>query len=406
MKIKINSVLFSIGLLVVGLAGCAESGEEEKKKAQQQQLIQERASEEVIYVGTFAGRGGEGLYVYEFDRETGALDQLQTVSDREAPDFQALHPEGTYLYSVSDEAFAEDSDHGTISAYRIDRETGMLSLINEQSVEGQGPAHVSVDPKGRFAYVSNYSGGNLSVFAIDPEDGSLGQAVDVVQHEGNSVNKERQNAPHVHSAIPSADGRFIYVSDLGTDRIMIYEVDQNSGELNPAEVPYAESTPGSGPRHFTFHPDSNYAYSAEELSSTVAVFQTDPSTGALTEIQRISMLPETYEEPGNSAADIHISPDGRFLYASNRGHDSLVLYEIDQNSGKLSLVGHEPTRGGHPRNFMIDREGTYVLVANMDDDNIVVFERNKATGELSYTGQQIEVPMPVCLTQYVIDIEE
>ncbi|SHG20610.1 6-phosphogluconolactonase [Fodinibius roseus] len=400
MKKRKIAVLFSVIIVAVGLAGCSESEEKEMEQDHQQQ---EQASKEILYVGTFAGRGGEGLYVYEFERETGGLDQLQTVSDREAPDFQALHPEGTYLYSVSDEAFAEDSDHGTISAYRIDRETGRLSLINEQSAEGRGPAHVSVDPKGRFAYVSNYSGGNLSVFAINPEDGSLSQAVDVVQHEGSSVNEERQNAPHVHSAIPSADGRFLYVSDLGTDRIMIYKVDQNSGELSPAEVPHAESTPGSGPRHFTFHPDNNYAYSAEELSSTVAVFQADSSTGALTQIQRISMLPEAYDEAGNSAADIHTSPDGRFLYASNRGHDSLVIYEIDQDSGKLSLVGHEPTRGGHPRNFMIDRRGTYVLVANMDDDNIVVFERDKETGELNYTGQQIEVPMPVCLTQHIIE---
>lgn len=386
------TVLFSSLMLAMGLTGC--SGEQQQ---------QEQPSKEIIYVGTFADRGGEGLYVFEFNRETGRLSQIQTVSDRKAPDFQALHPAGSYLYSVSDEPFSEDTDHGTITAYQIDPETGFLSLVNEQSVEGQGPAHVSVGPEGRFAYVSNYSGGNISMFAIDEEDGSLSKATDVVQHEGSSVNEDRQNAPHVHSAVPSGDGDFVYVSDLGTDRIMIYEVDQDSGKLNAAESPYAESTPGSGPRHFTFHPNGNYAYSAEELTSTVAVFQADSSTGALTQIQRITMLPEDYDQPGNSAADIHISPDGRFLYASNRGHNSLVIYEINQDSGKLALVGHEPTRGGHPRNFMIDQQGTYVLVANMDDDNVVVFKRNKSTGELNYTGEQIEVPMPVSLNQHVLE---
>lgn len=378
----ITAVLFSYLMLAGGTWGCT-------------------APKEIIYVGTFAGRGSQGLYVFEFDRSTGRLTEIQTVSDREGPNFQALHPDGNYLYSVSGEAFSEDANYGTITAYHIDQETGMLTKINEQSVEGRGPAHVSIDPRGRFAYVSNYGAGNLSVFAIN-EDGSLTEAVDVVQHEGSSVNERRQGRPHVHSIMPSADGLFIYASDLGIDKIMIYEVDLTTGKLTPAEPPYVENTPGAGPRHFKIHPNGEFAYAAEELSYTVAAFRVDQSTGALTQIQRVSMVPDDFEGV-NSAADIHISPDGRFLYASNRGHDSLVIFEIGETTGGLSLVGHEPTRGGHPRNFMIDQQGEFVLVANRDDDNVVVFRRDETTGKLSYTGEQVHVPMAVCVTQHFLN---
>lgn len=382
-SIKIILPLFFC-LLIIGITGCTS----------------EEPSKEIIYVGTFNDRGSEGLYVFEFDRENGGMNQIQTVSDCRGPNFQAIHPEGGYLYSVSGEAFSEDTEHGTISAYQIHPNTGMIKLINEQSVEGRGTAHVSVDPLGKFAYVSNYSEGNLSVFQIQ-ENGGLSEAVNVVQHEGSSINEGRQSSPHVHSIISSEDGRFICVSDLGTDQIFIYEVNRTTGELSLGEVPYVESAPGSGPRHFAIHPNGEFAYSAEELSSTVAVFSKDQSTGALSEIQRVNMLPEDFDG-NNSAADIHLSPDGRFLYASNRGHDSLVIYRVDTETGTLTIVGHESTRGGHPRNFMMDQLGEFVFVANRDDDHVVLFSRNEETGELSFTGEEINVPMAVCVTQLII----
>ncbi len=355
---------------------------------------------EIIYVGTYSGRGSRGLYVFAFDRATGQMTGIQTVSDRKGPNFQALHPDGTYLYSVSGAAYSDETDHGTVTAYRIDPETGLLTQINEQSTQGRGPAHVSVDPRGRFVYVSNFSSGNLSVFAIN-EDGSLTEAVDVVRHEGSSINERRQSGPHVHSIVPSPDGRYIYVSDMGIDKIMIYAVDQNTGELTPAEMPYVESIPGSGPRHFTIHPNDKFAYSLEQISSTVAVYRVNQSTGALTRIQRMSTLPDAFEG-ANQAADIHISPDGEFLYASNRGHNSLVIYKIDRATGKLSLIDHEPTRGRHPRNFMVDEKGEFVLVANMYDDEVVIFRRDQETGKLNYTGEQVHVPMAVCVTQHFL----
>lgn len=374
-------------LVALMLAGGSENGE---------------ARKEIVYVGTYSGRGSQGLYVFEFDRRTGQMTNIQTVSDRAGPNFQALHPEGTHLYSVSGEPFSDDTPgHGTITAYRIDQETGKLARIGEQSTEGQGPAHVSVDPRGRFAYVSNFSSGSLSVFMIK-EDGSLTEAVEVVQHEGSSVNEQRQSSSHVHSIISSPDGRFIYVSDMGTDEIMIYAVDQNTGALSPARDASVEATPGAGPRHFTLHPERELAYSLQQISSTVAAYRVDPSTGALTRIQRVDLLPDSFKGD-NQAADVHISPDGAFLYASNRGHNSLVIYKIDKETGELSLIDHEPTRGRHPRNFMVDEKGEFVLVANRDDDEVVIFRRDQETGRLSYIHKRAHIPMAVCVTQHLLN---
>lgn len=350
---------------------------------------------EILYAGTFSE---QGLFVLEFDREAGTVTEIQRIDDFESPGFQALHPDGEFLYSVSGHSIGDDN--GSVAAYKIDPETGMLTFLNIQSAEGRGPCHISIDPHGRFAYVSNYGSGNLSVYPI-LDDGSLGEAVDVVNHEGSSVH-ERQGGPHMHSIIPSSDGKFIYASDLGIDKVKIYEVEGETGQLVPAEKPYVENEPGSGPRHFAIHPEGRFAYSVEELSSTVAVFSVDPSTGALEQIQRIEMLPGEFEG-SNTAADIHISPDGKSLYASNRGHDSLAIYTIEESSGELKFVGHEPTLGGHPRNFAIDKKGEYVFTANRDNDNIVFFKRDSDTGELTYSGLQASVPRVVCVTQHFLE---
>jgi len=381
------TITFLLLMTVVGIfTGCSETAD----------------PKEYFYVGTFDLRGSEGLYVFELDREEMKLTQLQTVSDRGGPNFQAIHPSGRFLYSISGDAFSEDADHGTISAYRIDRETGMLTLINEQSIGDSGPAHVSVDPQGRFAYVSNYGPGSVSVLGIN-DDGSLTELLDLVQHEGSGADPRRQSGPHAHSVIPSADGRFIYASDLGIDKIMIYEVDGSTGKLSPAETPFAENAPGSGPRHFVIHPDGEFAWSIEEMTFTVAGFSVDPATGALEQIQRLDLAPDNIDTSTSSGADIHISPDGKFLYGSVRGADLLTIYEIDTESGMLNLVGHEPVRGGHPRNFGIDKFGAFVFVANRDSDHVVFFSRDESTGELTFTGLEASVPGAVCVTQLVVE---
>jgi 6-phosphogluconolactonase len=360
----------------------------------------QKETKDLIIAGTFDGEGSEGLYVFSFDRENLTFELLQTISDRLSPSFQAVHPKMPVVYSASRSPISDQSDHHTIGAYRANKDTGMLSLINEQSVMGTGPAHVSVDPLGSFVYVSNYSSGNLSMLPI-LDDGGLGAASDVVQHRGSSIHPTRQQTAHAHAADPSSDGRFVYVSDLGLDKIMIYEVDRQQKALSPASTPWFENTPGAGPRHLSFRPDGEYAYSAEELSSTIAVLRVDKKNGALQQVQRVSMLPDDFQG-SSTAADIHVSPDGKFLYASNRGHESIVIFSIDEATGELNLSGHEPAIGQHPRNFMIDESGEMVFVANRDSNHIVVFRRDPLTGELNYTGTELIVPMAVCVTQMIV----
>lgn len=380
---KIATLLIVFALLSV-LSGCKQQD-----------------TKEFIIAGTFDGQGSEGLYVFSFDRENLSFELLQTVSERLSPSFQAIHPEMPVVYSGSRSPFSEDSNHQTILAYRADRETGMLSLINEQSVMGISPAHISVDPLEEFVYVSNYTSGNVSMFPIR-DDGGLDAASDVVQHTGSSINPDRQQAAHAHAADPSPDGRFLYVSDLGMDKIMIYEIDRQQKKLSPASTPWFENTPGAGPRHLSFNPDGTYIYSLEELSSTIAVLRVDKNTGALQQVQRVSMLPDDFDG-FNTAADIHVTPDGKFLYASNRGHDSLVIFAIDESTGELSLAGHESTIGAHPRNFMVDASGEFVFVANRDSNHIVVFRRDSLTGALTYTGAKLAVPMAVCVTRMAVE---
>jgi 6-phosphogluconolactonase len=393
MKTLFSSVMISFLILFTGLLGC--NGDEQQRTEEQQTF------DEFIYTGAFSD--SEGISVFGFDRADLSFTHIQTLSDRTGAGFQAIHPDGNVLYSVSGQPLTEDSSHGTLSAYKIDRETGKLELLNERSAEGRGPAHVSVDPLGRFVYVSNYSSGNISVFAVQ-EDGGLSEVLDVAQHEGSSVNERRQQGPHAHAADPSPDGRFLYVSDLGIDKIKIYEVDRDTGVLTPAVTPYAENEPGAGPRHFTFHPNAEFAYSVEELSLTVAAFSVDNETGALEQIQRVELLPDDIEgDEGMTAADIHISPDGNFLYATTRGADIVTIFSIDQSAGELRTVGHESTLGGHPRNFMIDQKGEFILVANRDNDNVVMFIRDSETGELEPAGAELNVPRVVCVTQLITE---
>lgn len=350
---------------------------------------------EIIYAGTNSLRGSKGIYVLDYDRASAKLSEIQTVDGGSSPNFLTVSPDRKFLYAAYSTGTLNDGN-GSVMSFKIDPASGKLSKINEQSSEGRGPAHVSIDPKGRYVYISNYGAGSLVVYPVN-KDGSLEKASDVIQHTGSSIVQGRQEAPHVHSAIPSADGRFLYVSDLGIDKIMIYEVQEN-GKLKPAATPYGQNTAGAGPRHFAIHPNGNFAYSAEELTSTVASFKRDQKTGSLSPLERVPMLPEGFTG-NNSAADIHFSPDGKFLYASNRGHESLAIYAVNANTGKLTLVGHENTGGKHPRNFMIDKKGEFALTANRDTDNVVVFKRDKSSGKLQPAGEEANIPAVICVVQ-------
>lgn len=359
-------------------------------------LFAQTNSKEIIYAGTSSVRGSKGIYVLEYDRSEGTMKELQTVNEGSSPGFLALSPDKKFLYSIYGKGTLDDGN-GALMSFALDPFTGFLKKLNEQSVGGKGPAHVSIDPLGRFAYVANYGDASVTVFPIN-SDGTLAKASDYVKHTGSSINPQRQVRPHPHSSIPSADGRFLYVSDLGIDKIMIYQV-MDAGKLKPAQVPYADVIPGSGPRHFKIHKNGKFAYSVDELSNTIVGFKVNKKTGALTMIERLSMLPADFKEV-SYASDVHFSPDQKFIYASNRGHESLVIFKVNSKNGRLTLVGHEPTGGKHPRNFMIDDEGKFAMVGNTNTDNVVIFDRDIKSGKLKPTGKQYTIPGVTCLIQY------
>jgi len=268
-------------------------------------------------------------------------------------------------------------------------------LLNQQPSLGGAPCYLFVDRGGRFVLVANYVGGNVAVLPIR-SDGSLGEATDLKQDLGSSINAERQEGPHAHCVVLDAANRFAYACDLGTDKIMIFRFDSQRGKLISNKTPWVQVKPGGGPRHLTFHPGGKYAYVINELHATVTTFARDPGQGNLKELQTIRTLPADFTAE-NTSADIHISPDARFLYCSNRGHDSIAAFRIDPRSGKLTFVAHQSSGGKTPRNFAIDPTGAFLLVANQNSGNIVTFRRDVKTGQLSATGQVAEVPSPVCL---------
>ncbi len=341
-----------------------------------------------VYVGTYTRQASEGIYVFHFDPATGRLDSLGVMKGVENPSFVAIHPNQQYLYAVNELG----GGGGAISAFAIAPETGMLTPLNQQPSHGDAACHVNVDA-GAYVYVANYSSGTAAMYPIQA-DGSLGAASDVVQHEGAGPNARRQQGPHAHSINLSPDYHFAFVADLGIDKLMIYDLIAEPGKLTPHG--YAQVSGGSGPRHFTFHPNGQYAYLINEMGNTIIAFAYDADAGVLRELQTVPTLPADFEGK-STTADIHVAPSGKFVYGSNRGHDSIVIYAVDAATGALSYVGHAATLGRTPRNFALDPSGEFLLAANQDSDNIVVFRINTETGHLTPTGYEVEVSMPVCV---------
>jgi len=363
-------------LLMMALVSCAQ-----KNKT--------NAKEYYLLLGTYTSGKSEGIYVYKFNSETGDFSFVSSAK-ADNPSFLTFSPNEEFVYAVNENG----NDKGSIAAYSFDKKTGQLSFLNKQSSGGDHPCYVNIDKSGKWVVTGNYSGGSLAVLQAMP-DGKLLPPAQVINHEGGSINKQRQEKPHVHSTIFSPDDKFLFVPDLGMDKIMIYPFDKNSGKLDPAASSFAQIEPGAGPRHFTFDPSGNYAYLMEEMSGNVDVFSYDKK-GKLTNIQTISATPPDYKGPIGSA-DIHVSPDGKFLYASNRGEsNTLAIFSIG-NNGKLNLVGHQSTLGKTPRNFNFDPSGNFLLVANQNGNNVVIFKRDKQTGTLTPLEKQIEVPNPVCV---------
>ncbi len=349
----------------------------------------------LVYIGTHTWGDSEGIYLLHLDTETGELETVGLAAEANNPNFLALHPTEPLLYSVGQMTDEDGNTVGALNAFAIDTETGLLELLNQHPSVGQGPCHITVDPPGRHAMAANYSSGCAVVASLE-EDGSLGETTAHVEHEGSSVH-ERQQGPHAHAVDLAPDGRFLFVTDLGIDQIRIYRYDDEDGSLEPNDPPYAETAPGAGPRHFTFHPSGEYAYVINELDNTITAFNYDAETGALETIHTVPTLPDDFEEE-NTTAEILVHPSGRFVYNSNRGHHSIAAFSIDEQSGELTPIGHTSTRGETPRNFNIDPSGQFLLAANQDTHNIAVFRIDQETGELEFTGSEAEIDSPVCVT--------
>jgi 6-phosphogluconolactonase len=352
------------------------------------------------FVGTYTDGDSEGIYSFRFDAETGKAGDVQLAAEVTNPSFLAIRPDGEYLYAVNEVASSDGKSGGAVAAFRIDRSSGRLKLLNQASTVGAGPCHLVVDQTGRFVLVANYGGGSVASLPIG-DDGRIGEAVCFIQHEGSGANPQRQEAPHAHSINLDAANRFAMAADLGLDKVLVYRFDEASGELTPNDPPAAEVAPGSGPRHFAFHPGGEFAYVINEMLLTVTAFSYDAAQGRLSDIQTITTLPRAVQA-GDSTAEVLAHPSGKFLYGSNRGHDSIAIFRIDEETGKLTAVGHQPTQGKTPRNFYIDPTGAFLLAENQGSGTIVIFRIDQETGELTATGDTLKVGSPVCIRMLAI----
>ena len=352
-------------------------------------------SSQDFFVGTYGMGLDGGIFFCRLDLKSGEISLIKENKGIDNPSFITIDSSNRFLFAVNEVERAEDYSGGFISSFTVKKDDGSLKLINKQPTLGGSPCYVGIDPADKFLLVTNYSGGSIIVFPI-LDGGNIGQNISFIQNTGHSINPDRQKSPHPHSIFLSPDSHFTFVPDLGLDKIFIYRFDQESGRLSSNPIPSVSLNPGAGPRHFTFHPDLKLAYVINELNSTITGFRYKPMNGKLTAIQTIGTLPEGFQ--GESyCADIHIHPDGMFLYGSNRGHNSIACYSIDQSKGKLEMIGCASTQGDWPRNFAIDPTGQYLLAANQRSNNIITFSINKETGKLIPTGFPIEINQPVCI---------
>lgn len=370
-----NSLLFFAALVTV--FSCTNSTDNTTETEEPQ------VDNAYLIVGTYTKKDSEGLYTFTFDEATGDFVPVDTISSGPDPSFLAVSPDQRFVYANN------ETNGGSVEAFSFDK--GKLTSLNTASSGGPHPCHVAVDATGKWCLVGNYTGGSLAILPIN-EDGTLSEPMQVIQHTGSGPNKDRQNEPHVHSVNISPNNKDVFVPDLGIDKVMAYRLNAETGELTTGN--HQAVSAGSGPRHFTFYPNGKYAYVIQELTNTVTAF--NYTDGKLTEIEEVTTLPEGFDGKSN-CADIHISPDGKFLYGSNRFSDTIVSYKIDEATGKLTMLGQTSVEGKTPRNFTISPTGKWVLVANQDSDNIVIFSRNTETGAISPTGKEIKISMPVCL---------
>jgi len=351
------------------------------------------ADEPLVFISAFAAGDDGAIHAYRLATDTGRLELIHRTTEVENPFFMALSPDQRFLYSIHAEKFGGE-DHEQVAAYEIEGRTGRLKLLNRQSALGSASCYLDVDATGKTVLVANYSTGSVASLPVQ-EDGSLGEASSFIQHAGSSVDPKRQDGPYAHSIVVSPDNRFAFAADLGIDKVLGYRLDAAAAKLSPNRQPFVKTPPGAGPRHLTFHPNGKHLYVINELKNSVTLFDYAAESGMLIERQTISTLPEGFDGT-TYCADVKITPNGQFLYGTNRGHDSVAVFEIGDD-GRLTLIGIEPSLGKGPQNLAITPGGELLLCANMPDDNVVVFRIDPKTGGLKSVGEPISMPKPTCI---------
>ena len=349
----------------------------------------------LVYVGTYTGPQSKGIYAYRFDSDVGKLEPIGLAAELERPSFLAFHPNRKYLYAVS------ELRNSTVSAFAIDAKGGALTLLNTVPARGSSACHLVVDRSGKSLAVANYGNGSVAMFRVGA-DGRLSESTMQAQHSGSGPDQVRQRGPHAHAVVLSPDNRFVIVPDLGVDKVFVYRLDPGETTLTAHDPPFATTPPGSGPRHFAFHPNGRFGYSLNEMKSSVTSFAYDGAKGQLSGRETAPNLPSDFTGTSNSA-ELEIDSEGKFLYASNRGHDSITIFRIDPKAGSLTTIDRVSTQAKTPRNFKIDPTGRHLLAANQDSNSIVVFRRDSGSGKLSPTGQSVSVGSPVCIDFLAMD---
>jgi 6-phosphogluconolactonase len=360
-------------------------------------VMSAEANSSLLYIGTYTGKKSKGIYSARFDSGTGKLSAPELAVETKNPSFLALHPNGRVLYAVGEIDEFQGMKTGAVSSFSIDGRSGKLSLLNQQPSGGGGPCHLSINKSGKCLLVANYGSGHFAPLSIDA-DGKLGVPEHVIRYGGSSINPARQTGPHAHFVNFDRMNNFALGCDLGLDLVFIWknvQVEEPPGEMLKLHYT-ARIKPGSGPRHLAFHPNGRFVYLINEMAATITVFAYDVATPALKELQAISILPDNFEG-FKSGAEVQVHPSGKFVYGSNRGHDSIAVFSVDEKTGKLTFVEHQSTRGKTPRHFTLDPTGKWLLAENQDSDNIVIFAVDLQTGKLSPTGESIEVGAPVCI---------
>jgi len=347
-----------------------------------------------VYFGTYTGAKSKGIYVSRFDDKSGKLSAAELAVETKSPSFLALHPKGRVLYAVGEATTVGETRQGAVTAFSVEARTGRLTSLNSQPSGGAGPCHLTLDVNRGLLFTANYGGGSVGALPIRA-DGTLGAPINVSQHAGASVNPRRQEGPHAHCVNLDPGKKFLLVCDLGLDKVMVYRLGDGKEALTPNNPPFATVAPGAGPRHLAFQPNGKFVHVLNELNSTISTCAYDQRRGTLQEGQTVSTLPAGFSG-STSCAEIEVHPSGKFVYASNRGHDSIAVFAAAKRTGLLSPVEHEPTQGKTPRHFTLDPTGRWLLAENQGSDSVVVFRVNAKTGALEATGQTVEVPSPVC----------